>query len=77
MCSSTCGRYVDELPAIGVPAYFSLDARIAWAPTKHWEFSLVGQNLLDNQHPEFAPSIIPSPRTEVQRGVYGKVTFRF
>lgn len=71
------GRYVDELPGIGVPSYFSLDARLAWAPTKHWEFSLVGQNLLDDRHSEFAPSIIPSPRTEVQRGVYGKVTFRF
>ena len=71
------GRYVDELPGLGVPSYFSLDARIAWAPTKHWEISVVGQNLLDDRHPEFAPSIIPSPRTEVQRGVYGKVTFRF
>ena len=71
------GRFVDSLPALGVPSYFSLDARLAWVPTRNWEFSVVGQNLLESRHAEFAPTIIPSQRTEVQRGVYGKVTFRF
>ena len=71
------GRYVDNLRELGVSSYVSLDARVAWAPTKHWEISVVGQNLLDDRHSEFAPSIIPTQRTEVQRGVYGKVTFRF
>jgi iron complex outermembrane receptor protein len=63
------GRYVDNLPAQGVPHYISLDMRLAWIPGCQWEFSVVGQNLLDSHHPEFGGT----PITEIQRGVYGMV----
>ena len=71
------GRFVDSLPNQNVPGYLSLDVRLGWRPSEHFEFSVVGQNLLDNQHPEFGSAIVSSPRTEVQRGVYGKITIRF
>jgi iron complex outermembrane receptor protein len=71
------GRYVDRLPARGIESYFTLDARLAWRPTKNLEVSLVGQNLLDNAHPEFRGGIVPAPPTEVERSVYGKITWRF
>ncbi len=74
-------RWVDKLrPVSGgragtVPGYFSLDLRLGWNPTEDLEFSIVGQNLLDNRHPEFG---FPSAnRHEIERSVYGKVTWRF
>ena len=74
------GRWVDELPGFGpaIPAYFSLDARLAWRPRKNLEVEIVGQNLLDNHHPESGSNpLVKAPLVEIQRGVYGKVTWRF
>lgn len=71
-------RYVDALhaPRGGtVPSYMTLDLRLGWEATKNLEFALVGQNLLDDQHPEFGTS--RASRREIQRGFYGKVTWRF
>ncbi len=70
-------RYVDTLPRAGIPGYVTLDARLGWRPTPRLEFSIVGQNLLDDRHPEFPPSILRTERTEVERAVYGKITWRF
>ena len=69
-------RYVDNLNQRGplVPSYVSLDLRLGWRPTANWEFAIVGQNLLDKQHPEFGA---PATRQEIPRSVYGKVTWRF
>jgi iron complex outermembrane receptor protein len=68
-------RFVDALPNPSVPSYLTLDARVAWRPLNSLEIAVVGQNLFDNQHREFGPA---SPTTaEVERGVYGKVTWRF
>lgn len=70
-------RYVDELPTHRVDSYVGLDVRLSWRPTPNLELSVVGLNLLDNQHPEFAPTSIRTQRTEVERSVYGKFTWRF
>ncbi|WP_172680378.1 hypothetical protein [Methylomonas koyamae] len=40
------------------------------------ELALVGQNLLDNRHLEYIQESFTLP-TEVQRGVYGKITWEF
>jgi iron complex outermembrane receptor protein len=66
-------RYVDELPNQNVRRYVALDVRLGWRPTKNLELSVVGQNLLDNQHPEFSSPL----RTEIQRGIYGKLIWRY
>lgn len=71
------GRYVDQLRELGVDAYFAADARLAWRPTSRLEISVVGQNLFDDRHLEFVPTIIPIQRTETQRSVYGKISFSF
>ncbi len=71
------GRYVDRLSAIQIPSYFTLDARLGWRPTKQLELSLVGQNLLDPHRPEFREKIVSFVPTEIQRGIYGKATWRF
>jgi iron complex outermembrane receptor protein len=67
-------RYVDNI--LAVSSYVTADLRISYRVNDRLEFSLVGQNLLDNQHPEQAPIVLTSGG-EVPRGVYGKVTWRF
>ncbi len=79
-------RYVDTIsfPASGlpgvdtrIPSYVTFDARLSWRVTKNVEVSIVGQNLAQSQHLEFAPTTIPTEQTAVLRSVYGKVTLRF
>jgi iron complex outermembrane recepter protein len=74
-------RWIDTLltndgPTPGtVPSYFELDTRLAWHAGDRLEFSLTGQNLLHDHHPEYG---FPSPtRVEIQRSVYGKVAWRY
>jgi len=67
-------RYVDSLPSPAVPSYFTFDLRLAWCPINNLELSIVGQNLADNQHPEFGAAVT---RQEIPRSVYGKVVWRF
>jgi len=67
-------RYVDTLPDPRVPSYFTADVRLAWRPMRNFEIAIVGQNLCDNQHPEFGAA---AGRQEIPRSVYGKVTWRF
>jgi iron complex outermembrane recepter protein len=67
-------RYVGDLPSPLVPSYAELDARLGWHPGKHFELSVVGQNLLHNHHPEFGAV---TNRREIQRSIYGNVSWRF
>ncbi len=62
--------------AISIDAYPNLDIRLAWRPAKSLELSLVGQNLLDNRHLEYIQELFTLP-TEVQRGVYGQLEWKF
>lgn len=62
-------RYVDALPDPAVPAYGTFDVRLAWTHGA-WELALVGQNLGDERHAEFATY------REIARSAYVKVTWR-
>ncbi len=77
----TIFRYVDSLPAAlsegAVPDYTTMDLRLAWQPTKRFEFTVVGRNLLQSRHLEFRSSIHTTVWTEVSRGVFGKITYRY
>jgi iron complex outermembrane receptor protein len=70
-------RYVDDLDGIGIASYIEMDARIAWRPTEDLELALVGRNLFDNEHQEFAPTFVSHVPSAVEREVYGKITWRF
>jgi len=70
-------RFVDHLPSLNIPSYYSLDAHLGWRPVQLVEFSIGGQNLLNNQHLEFIPDFINTAPTVVKRTVYGSLTFRF
>ncbi len=70
-------RYVDRLRRDGINDYTELDASLAWTPLKELELSLVGQNLLQRCHNEFSGDVFGSPATRSERGLYGKVTWKF
>jgi iron complex outermembrane receptor protein len=68
-------RFVSRLPNPAVPRYFELDARIGWNPHEIVELSIIGRNLLHDQHPEFGP---PSPgRHELERNIFARIALRF
>jgi iron complex outermembrane receptor protein len=74
-------RFVDSLrvnnggtPA-AVPSYFECDARLGWRVSRHCELSLVGENLLHANHPEFGP---PGPEQEqIGRSLFGRAVWRY
>ncbi|MDE3083994.1 MAG: TonB-dependent receptor [Verrucomicrobiota bacterium] len=67
-------RYVGPIANQNVPGYSELDLRVGWQPTPAWEFSVVGQNLLHSHHAEFGSA---TSRSEIERSVSGKATWRF
>lgn len=68
-------RYVSKLPVADVPAYAGVDVQLSCKVTRNVMVSVIGQNLLDDRHPEFVPSS-PSPR-EIPRGINARLTCRF
>jgi len=70
-------RYVDTVSNRQTPSYVAVDMRLGWKPLKNVEFSLVGQNLFDNLHPEFKDSLFELPQTQIRRSVFGKVSVSF
>jgi iron complex outermembrane receptor protein len=69
----TC-RYVSALPAQRVGSYWTGDAQLSWRPAAHIGLSVVGQNLLQPHHAEFAGD--PGPLVGNKRGIYAKITWR-
>jgi iron complex outermembrane recepter protein len=70
--------FVGRIPDQSVAAYARLDTRLGWRASPQVEFSIGGQNLLSPRHIEFY--LIdegPEVRLEVQRSIFGKVTWTF
>ena len=57
-------RLVTHIANQAVPEYGELDLRLAWQPLATLEFSIVGQNLLHDHHPEFGTVAMPTPMAE-------------
>ena len=68
--------YVDAVPGWNIPGYLRVDTHVSYRPARNVELSVTGQNLLDDAHPEFGPSIY-TQASQVRRGVYGKVAWKF
>jgi len=71
--------YASALAAFQVQSHTRLDMRLGWRIMDGLEFDLVGQDLLDSSHQEFTlplttPSVLAS---DINRSVYGKLTWRF
>jgi iron complex outermembrane receptor protein len=67
-------RYVSALPAVAAPSYSTGDVRGAWRFTPHLEFSIVGRNLFQPYHIEYAGD--PSGPVAIRRSVYASVAWR-
>jgi len=70
-------RFVDHLPSLGLPGYYSLDAHLGWRPVTKLELSIGGQNLLNNRHLEFMPDFVNTSPTVVKRSIFGSITVKF
>jgi iron complex outermembrane receptor protein len=79
-------RYVDTIScrnsanllggAVPMDDYTVLDANLIWTPLPNLELMLAGQNLTDSGQLQYL-SEYQTPATEIERVVYGKVTWRF
>jgi iron complex outermembrane receptor protein len=70
-------RYIDRLPSLNIPSYYSLDANLGWRPISNLALSVGGQNLLNHQHVEFIPEFINTMPTMVKRTFRATITWRF
>jgi len=61
-------RHVDDLPSPPVLAYTALDARLGWHVTDQLELAIVGSDLSDPSHQEFAGPTLPG--REIERSLY-------
>ena len=64
-------RYVGQVT--GAPGYVTGDLRLSYRPTDRVELSIAGQNLFQPRQVELAAGQF----SEVPRGVYAKITWRF
>jgi len=76
--------FVDSLPTgagnavnqKGLPSYLRIDTRIGYQPTKAWDLSFGIQNILDNRHREFKPSM-NNRQIELGRMFYAKIVWQY
>jgi iron complex outermembrane receptor protein len=66
-------RYAGAMPAQGVGAYYTADARLGWQFADNFELSVDGRNLAQPHHAEFGRT--PGPLVGIKRSVYGTVTW--
>jgi iron complex outermembrane receptor protein len=67
-------RHVGKLFNPDVPAYHTMDMRLAWRPRPGLEVAVGGTNLAGPAHGEFTEL---ATRTQIERGYYVNVTSRF
>ncbi|MGC2476788.1 MAG: TonB-dependent receptor [Candidatus Sulfotelmatobacter sp.] len=67
-------RYVSHLPAQEIRTYTTADAQFTWHAGQHFNFSVVGQNLIQPYHYEYASD--PGPNVAIKRSVYGQITWQ-
>jgi iron complex outermembrane receptor protein len=68
-------RFVDQIQNTArgfqtIPDYTTLDVRVGWLATRNLELAIVGQNLLEERHPELGSR-------EIERSGYAKATWRY
>lgn len=70
-------RYVSNVELYNIPSYITMDAKLAFKPTRNTELFLVGQNLLSQNHREFVSDFIPTLQTHIPRGIFVGAQWRF
>ncbi len=72
-------RYTDEIKVVEalIDDYVDLDMRLGWQVNSEIEVSLIGQNLIQTQHKEYDDEFFYPQASRIERGVYGKLVWRF
>ncbi|MDC0358254.1 TonB-dependent receptor [Oligoflexia bacterium] len=70
-------RYLGSVSNLEIDPYWEMDLRLGWKMDENLEFSVIGQNLFHSQHAEFVADSVAFTPAELERGVYGKLTWRF
>ena len=71
---SAIRRLPEIITGEGIPGYSELDVTLTWRASQQWRISIVGRNLLHDEHIEFGT---PEARSPIPRGVYGKMVWEF
>jgi iron complex outermembrane receptor protein len=69
--------FVDRLPAQLLPSYTRLDTQLSWRLGERWQLNVAGQNLLQDRHVESDDNRTSVNSSQVKRGAYAKMTWRF
>jgi len=67
-------RFVSHLPAQKIPSYSTGDAQFTWHASPNVTFAVVGRNLFQPHHFEFASD--PAPNVAIKRSVFGQITWQ-
>lgn len=70
-------NFVDRLPIQNVPSYTRVDAQLTWKFAERGDLSVVGQNLLQNEHLESMDQLTLVNSSLIKRSAYAKLTWRF
>ena len=73
----TNAYFVGRLPDQFLPSYVRLDTQLIWPLRESVTLAVVGQNLLKDHHEEFNGSLQVVNSTQVKRGAYAQITWRF
>ena len=69
--------FVDRLADQRIPSYTRFDSVLSWQASERVWVSIVGQNLLKNQHVEFNEDLQLQQSSAIKRSAYAKFTWRF
>ena len=70
-------RYTSAISLYNIPSYVTMDAKLAYRPTKNTELFVVGQNLFSQNHREYASDFLPTVPVFIPRGIYAGAQWRF
>jgi iron complex outermembrane recepter protein len=74
---TTSAYFVGRLADPKIPAYTRLDTNLAWQLSDRISLGLVGQNLLQSLHQEYAGIVVTATASLVRRSAYARLTWRF
>lgn len=69
--------YTDEIEIQQQPQLWDLTLRFAWQLSSQWQLELVGQNLLHDHKKQLTSEVISMVSSEIERGVFFRVTYQF
>jgi iron complex outermembrane receptor protein len=74
---TTSAYFVGRLAAPKIASYTRLDINLEWNPSDKMSLGVVGQNLLQDLHQEYASSVLTVIPSLVRRSAYARLTWRF